>query len=160
MIRFINCSKEDSNGQLKKRCCCLVAHWSRLNCFGSLKVFNNIKLWAPNLSLVIQSCNKIILSVGHEQDFWIITLFTSLIIIPAQLYCRLLCFSFYHKVSVAHWILSKEDATTTVSEFLIRMFNSRLFLVAIVFSCVALECKSLHKLLEISEASIITWIVL
>ena len=110
--------------------------------------------------LVIQSCNKIILSVGHEQDFWIITLFTSLIIIPAQLHCRLLCFSFYHKVSVAHRILSKEDAATTVSEFLIRMFNSRLFLVAIVFSCVALECKSLHKLLEISEASIITWIVL
>ena len=37
-------------GNYKKRCFCLVAHLSRLNCIGSLKVFNNIKLWAPNLS--------------------------------------------------------------------------------------------------------------
>ena len=47
---LINCSIEDNNGQLKKRCFCLVAHWRRLNCVGSLKVFNNVKLWAPNLS--------------------------------------------------------------------------------------------------------------
>ena len=33
----------------------LVAHWRRLNCVGSLKVFNNVKLWAPNLSSIIFS---------------------------------------------------------------------------------------------------------
>ena len=30
--------------------CFLVAHWRRLNCVGSLKVLNNVTLWAPNLS--------------------------------------------------------------------------------------------------------------
>ena len=35
----------------KKGCCCLVAHGCRLNCVGSLKVLNNVTLWAPNLSL-------------------------------------------------------------------------------------------------------------
>ena len=44
------------------------------------------------------------------------------------------------------------------------MFNSRLFLVTIVFSCVVLECKFWHKLLEISQASIgylncFTWVL-
>ena len=35
----------------KNGCCCLVAHWLRLNCVGSLKVLNNVTLWAPNLSI-------------------------------------------------------------------------------------------------------------
>ena len=30
---------------------CLVAHWRRLNCVGSLKVFHDVTLWAPNLSM-------------------------------------------------------------------------------------------------------------
>ena len=34
----------------KKEVFCLVAHWRRLNCVVSLKAFNNVKLWAPNLS--------------------------------------------------------------------------------------------------------------
>ena len=53
MIRCtkIKCSKEDNNVQLKKGCCCLVAHRHRLTCVGSLKVLNNVTLWAPNLSL-------------------------------------------------------------------------------------------------------------
>ena len=29
---------------------CLVAHWLRLNCVGSLNVYHNVTLWAPNLS--------------------------------------------------------------------------------------------------------------
>ena len=52
MIRCtkIKWSKEDNKVQTKKGCCCLVAHWRRLNCVGSLKVVNNVTLWAPNLS--------------------------------------------------------------------------------------------------------------
>ena len=51
---LINCSIKDNNGQLKKRCFCLVAHWRRLNCVGSLKVFHKLTLWAPNLSIDIR----------------------------------------------------------------------------------------------------------
>ena len=40
---------------------CLVAHWRHLNCVGSLKVFHNVTLWAPNLSF----CNKIC-----YENFW------------------------------------------------------------------------------------------
>ena len=45
---LINCSKEDNNGQPKKKV--LSSCWRCLNCVGSLKVFNKVKFWAPNLS--------------------------------------------------------------------------------------------------------------
>ena len=49
----IKCSKEDNNVQLKKGCCCLVVHWRCFNCVGSLKVLNNVTLWAPNLIFAV-----------------------------------------------------------------------------------------------------------
>ena len=42
----------------KKGCCCLVAHWRRLNCVGSLKVLNNVTLWTPNLSNELKKKSK------------------------------------------------------------------------------------------------------
>ena len=36
----------------KKGSCFLVPYWRRLNCVGSLKVLNNVTLWAPSLSLL------------------------------------------------------------------------------------------------------------
>ena len=40
------------------------AHWRRLNCVGSLKVLNNVTLWAPNLSF----CKKIFGNVCESAD--------------------------------------------------------------------------------------------
>ena len=56
----------------KKGCCFLVGHWRRLNCVGSLKVLNNVTLWAPNLSFInlkgqdslkIQEISKIVITI-------------------------------------------------------------------------------------------------
>ena len=91
----------------------------------------------------IQSCKQIILSWTRLSNYHTFT-----ILIKSWPSCKLLYFSFYVKVSVAHVILSKEDVKTIRSEWSIEDFWLWHLLSSVPFLKVSLDRKLL-KIIQI-----------
>ena len=82
---------------------------------------------------ILNICNRIAFLNYH----------TFTILIKSWPSCKLLCFSFYFKVSVAHVILSKEDVKTTRSEWSLEDFCLWHLLSFVPFLKVSLDRKLL-----------------